>query len=89
MKTIKLNQMEENISNFLNYLLGKRENYSFENRIFNAVTIFISITGFVTIIYNVILNSEILQTIISLLCGIVFLFCYIYSLKTKKFYKLM
>lgn len=74
----------KNKSCFINLIAGNPDIFSIEHRIFNSATILVSITAFITIIYNYILNNNIYQTIASLICGILFLFCYIYSLKMNK-----
>lgn len=77
-----INGVLKNIIDFF----GLKEPYSFENRIFNAVMIFISITGLSTVLLNLAINNHISQTIVSVLCTVFPFSCFIYS-KTTKNYK--
>lgn len=70
-------------------ICGLDERFSFENRIFNAVMMLVSATGISIVVLNIILGNNIFQIIISFICALVPIFCFLYSIKTKKYAKLI
>jgi hypothetical protein len=72
-----------------NNLFGDSEEISLENRIFNTVMLFISLTGIATLIYGIIIDDNIYQISISSLCVVIPVFCYVYSIKKRNFRKLI
>ncbi len=81
--------MKKNVSQILNLILGDPELFTIENRIFNTVMFFISLTGIATLIYGLILDDNVYQIAISTLCGIVPGFCYFYSRVKRDYRKLI
>jgi len=81
--------MRKIIQRVFNNLFGDSERISLENRIFNTVMFFISLTGIATVIYGVIIDDNIYQIFISSLCAIIPGFCYIYSIRNRNFRKLI
>lgn len=65
-------------------LFGNTADYTFENRIFNVVMLLISLTGGITLLYDSILTSRIIQ-FLDFLCFIYPMGCYFYSKKTKRY----
>jgi len=69
-------------------LVGDCESFSFENRMFNAVMILLSLTGLIAFSYDVFLSNNVSKSI-DLLCFGYSFSCYVYAKSKKKYKKLI
>ena len=81
--------MRKTLQQVSNNLFGNSERISLENRIFNTVMLFISLTGIATLLYGGIIDVNFYQILISSLCVVAPGFCYYYSIRKRNFRKLI
>jgi len=70
--------------NIFYILVGDCESFSFENRMFNAVMLLLSLTGLIAFSYDVFLSNNVSKSI-DLVCFGYSLSCYVYSKSKKRF----